>query len=45
MTLNTVITKLTYYYKKALELDYVQKPLSWALYQTWKFVDAKENKK
>lgn len=29
-------------YGKALNLDYVQKPISWALYQTWVKINAIE---
>lgn len=32
-------------YEKAKKLDYVQKPISYALYQTWKIIDKKERKK
>lgn len=42
MTFEKVIKLLCDYYGRALTLDYVQKPLAWALYQTWKIVDSKE---
>lgn len=32
-------------YERAKKLDYVQKPISYALYQTWKIIDKKERKK
>lgn len=40
--LKTVTRKLYKYYIKAKSLDYVVKPLSWALYQTWKDIDKLE---
>ena len=30
------------YYEKAAKSPFVRKPFSWALYQTWKEIDAKE---
>lgn len=30
------------YYNKALTYKWVEKPMSWALYQTWKEFDSKE---
>ena len=29
-------------YDKAITLEYVQKPISWALYQAWKEFDKRE---
>ena len=29
-------------YEKAITLEYVQKPISWALYQAWKEFDKRE---
>lgn len=45
MTIKQVIKRLTVYYTDALTLKSVIKPLSWALYHTWKDVDAKEKPK
>ena len=45
MTINKVISKFYEYYAKALSSDYVIKPISWALYQTWKWADSKEKSK
>lgn len=47
VTLEKVIEEIGRMYAKALTLKYVQKPLSWSLYQVWKMVDAweKENGK
>ncbi len=42
MKFKTVTRKLYKNYIKAKSLDYVIKPLSWALYQTWKDVDKLE---
>ena len=42
MTLEKVIEEIGRMYAKALTLEYVQKPLSWALYQVWKMVDRRE---
>lgn len=42
MKFETVTRKLYKNYIKAKSLDYVKKPLSWALYQTWKDVDKLE---
>ena len=45
MTIKNVIKKLMFYYNEALTLESVIKPLSWALYHTWKDVDAREKPK
>ena len=42
MTLEKAIKILGIKYGIALTNDYIQKPISWALYQTWKDVNAKE---
>lgn len=36
---------LTKNYERAKKLTFVHKPLSWALYQTWKAVDMAEDDK
>lgn len=38
---NTVLRK----YNKAKDLEYVQKPISYALYETWKHFDVIEEKR
>jgi hypothetical protein len=45
MTSERAIELFKVEYEKAKKLDYVQKPISYALYQTWKKVDKKERKK
>lgn len=37
-----VIVLLYENYKKALDQDFVMKPISYALYHTWKYVDKVE---
>lgn len=32
-------------YSEALHLEYIRKPVAWALYHTWKELDAKEKTK
>ena len=36
------IRKFNEFYDKALKSDYVEKPISWALYHTWKWFDNNE---
>ena len=43
MRKETAIRKFNEFYDKALKSDYVKKPISWALYQTWKWFDEIEN--
>lgn len=38
-TLEVAIETLKDVYEKARKMDWVFKPVSWALYQTWRFVD------
>lgn len=45
LTINSVINALNRYYEEAEKNRYVRKPLSWALYQTWKWADAAEGTK
>lgn len=45
MTLEKVVNILTENYERAKKLTFVHKPLSWALYQTWKAVDMVEDDK
>ena len=40
-----VLKLLKNYYETGLESNYVQKPFSWALFQTWKFFDRQEKPK
>ena len=40
MKMQTAIILLEANYEKAQNLEYVQRPLAWALYQTWKEVDS-----
>lgn len=42
MTLEKAIELLKAEYERAKKLEYVHKPLAWALFQVWKKVDAKE---
>lgn len=42
MTINDVINKLIDNWKSALTNDYVRKPLSFALYETWKWANRNE---
>ncbi|MBO7733865.1 MAG: hypothetical protein J6S67_14980 [Methanobrevibacter sp.] len=45
MTLNQAIKILTDYYERANKAKYVRKPLSWALYRTWVYVNAREKER
>ena len=42
MTFEKVVEILREEYERAVELDYVMKPLAYALYQTWYKVDRKK---
>lgn len=42
MTPEKAIKLFQKYYEEALRSEYVQKKVSWALYQAWKEADAKE---
>ncbi len=42
MILAQVIKKLKELHTKALNREDVLKPISWALYETWKWADARE---
>lgn len=42
MTIRDVIDKLIENWKSALKKDYVRKPLSFALYETWKWANRNE---
>lgn len=42
MTFERVIKMLKVEYERAKDIDFVKKPLSWALYNVWKTVDAVE---
>lgn len=46
MTIDDVIEYLKEQYKIALSTKWVVRPLAWALYQTWQYVDRmEENRK
>lgn len=42
MTLQAVIDHLDEVYQAAQDKPHIRKPLSWALYQTWQWVDSRE---
>lgn len=42
LTVYDAISLVKRLYEKAVTLEYVQKPISWALYQTWKEFDKRE---
>lgn len=42
MKIQTAINKLNAFYVDAKNNDYIRKPVSWALYHTWKWADAYE---
>lgn len=42
ITIGDVVILLNNLYKKAKSLEYVKKPMSWALYHTWQEIDKKE---
>ena len=37
--------KLEKFVEQAQKMDHIKKPISWALYQTWKWADANEEMK
>lgn len=45
MTLEKAVKLLEEKYEQAQKMEYVQKPLAWALYQTWKEVDSMKDEK
>ena len=45
MTLEKAVKLLEEKYDQAQKMEYVQKPLAWALYQTWKEVDSMKYEK
>lgn len=45
MTLEQAIELLKQEYERAKSLEYVQKPLAFALYQVWKISDKRGNRK
>ena len=45
MTLEKAVKLLEEKYEQAQKLEYVQNPLAWAFYQTWKEVDSKKYEK
>lgn len=42
LTIYDAISLLKRIYEKAITLEYVYKPISWALYETWKEFDKRE---
>ncbi len=42
MTLGRVIKHFYELHSEAVSNRYIKKPISWALYQTWKWADEKE---
>lgn len=42
LTMGTVLDMLIDKYTYALKHDLIHKPMAWALYETWKYVDEKE---
>lgn len=42
MKIENAIKYLYKQYEKAKTMEYVKKPLAWALYQTWRYVDGQE---
>lgn len=45
MTLKKAVKLLEAEYERAKKLEYVQKPLAWALYQVWKEADSIKEEK
>jgi hypothetical protein len=45
MTLAKAVKLLESKYEQAKNMEYVHKPLAWALYQTWKEVDSAKDEK
>jgi hypothetical protein len=45
MTLEKAIELLQKEYERAKNMDYVKKPLAWALFQVWKKADAERSGK
>lgn len=42
MTIEHAIKYLYRQYEVAKTMEYIKKPLAWALYQTWRYVDKEE---
>ena len=42
LTIPRVYHKFLEYYHRALYQNWIYKPVSWALYQTWKYFDERE---
>ena len=45
MTLEQAVELLKKEYERAKNMEYVQKPLAWALFQVWKIADKRGNRK
>ncbi len=45
MKIGTAIERLIHNYYRALALRGIKKPVSWSLYQTWKWADAYEKER
>ena len=43
--LGNAIEKMVVNYHFALGRDYIRKPVSWALYRTWKWADSNEKER
>lgn len=42
MRMKTAIKELWRNYDRAMDMEFIIKPISWALYQTWRWCDSKE---
>ena len=45
MTLGKVFSHIQSLYQQALINPTIRKPIAWALYQTWRWVDAQEDER
>lgn len=45
MTLTKAINKLNKIYKEAKDNHYIKKPISWALYRTWRWANEYEKER
>lgn len=44
LNMNNIPKVFDMYYKRALKNTFIKKPISWALYHTWKWADEQEEK-
>ena len=42
LTTDKAFSKFLMYYNRAIESKVIEKPISWALYQTWKYFNEHE---